>query len=279
MFSKQGERTAMLRTFVEKSTRRLSFRRNLPKVFGGADIYVSPSVGLRYLFRSMDTIDPSLCRLAKEFVQEGSVVWDVGANVGLFSFVAAHCSGPTGRVISFEPDVWLVQLLRRSCVVQPISSSPVQVVPVALAESVELRTFNIASRSRSTNYLSGYGSTQTGGISEQQTVLSVTLDWLSERLPLPDVLKIDVEGAELEVLKGGLRLLEVKRPVVLCEVSSERSSEVTQVLKDRGYRIYDGEVSPTERRELEAAPWNTVALAAQQALPADRPRPAGSARR
>jgi hypothetical protein len=108
--------------------------------------------------------------------------------------------------------------------------------------------------------LSGYGSTQVGGIAEQQTVVSVSLDWLSQRLPPPDVIKIDVEGAELEVLSGALGVLE-KHPVILCEVSSQRSHEVAALLKNKGYRIYDGDVSSAHRQELQAAPWSTVAIA------------------
>ncbi len=262
----------MLRTFIERSTRRWCFRRRLPKSFGGAEIYVSPAAGLRYLFRSMGSVEPGLCALAKEFVHDGTVVWDVGANIGLFSFVAASCSGPRGRVISFEPDIWLVQLLRRSAALPHSSAAAsVEVVPVAIAESVDLRTFHIASRSRSANFLSGYGSTQTGGTAERQTVLSVSLDWLSERLPLPDVIKIDVEGAELEVLRGALRLLDRKHPVILCEVTSQRSRDITALLKDKGYRIYDGELPAAQRPELDAAPRSTIAIAAQHDAPADRP--------
>ncbi len=254
----------MLRTLVEKSTNRLTFRRRLPREYGGSRLCVSPSAGLRYLFRPMRDIDPTLFALAREFVGSGSIVWDLGANIGLFSFAAAHFAGAAGRVICFEPDAWLVQLLRRSCRLQPASSSPVEVVPAAIAESVALRTFNIGFRSRSTSFLSGYGSTQSGGVCERQTVVALSLDWLSERMPLPDVIKIDVEGAELEILRGGIRLLEQKRPVVLCEVSAQYSGEVAALLKNLGYRLHDGEVSPSQRRELSLAPWSTIAIPARR---------------
>jgi len=253
----------VLRTFIERATRRSIFRRRLPEALGGASIYVSTSAGLKYLFRSRDAIDPTLCDLAKEFVRSGDVVWDIGANVGLFTFSAAHLAGPEGQVSAFESDVWLIQLLRRSSRMQPETSAPVKVVSVAIAESLDLRIFNIASRSRAANFLSGYGSSQTGRISEQQTVVSVSLDWLSERLPIPNVIKIDVEGAEFEVLKGAVGLLEREHPRILCEVSSEHSAEVTALLKRFGYNIYDGEVPSDRRQELDAAPWSTVAIAAQ----------------
>lgn len=250
----------MLRSLLERATRRTSFRRSLPANVGGARIYVSGSGGLKYVFRPMESVDPVLCRLAREFVQRGHVVWDVGANVGLFSFAAAHLAGKTGKIFAFDADTWLVQLLRRSASIQPSTSAPVQIVPAAVGISCDLRTFNIAVRSRASNSLQGYGHSQTGGIAEQQTVISVSIDWLSERLPAPDVIKIDVEGAEVEVLRGGIGLLRRKSPVVVCEVCSEASREVTDLFKSIGYRIYDGEVLPSDRHELVAAPWNTVAI-------------------
>jgi FkbM family methyltransferase len=208
----------------------------------------------------MEAVDPSLCNMAKEFVQSGHVVWDVGANIGLFSFAAAHLAGRSGQVFAFEADLWLAQLLQRSVSIQPSTSAPVQIVPTAVANSCDLRVFNIASRSRASNFLAGYGHSQTGGVMARQTVIAVSIDWLAERLPLPDVLKIDVEGAELEVLQGASDLLERKGPVIICEISPERSEEVTALLKRLGYRIYDADARRAERRELARAPWNTVAI-------------------
>jgi hypothetical protein len=74
------------------------------------------------------------------------------------------------------------------------------------------------------------------------------------------VIKIDVEGAELEVLEGASGLLERHAPVIICEVCTERSTEVTALLRRFGYSIYDGDVRQTERHALAAAPWNTVAI-------------------
>jgi hypothetical protein len=135
-------------------------------------------------------------------------------------------------------------------------------MPTAVAQSVDLRTFCVARRSRSANFLQGYCSSQTGGISEEQSVITLTLDWLAERLPLPDVLKIDVEGAELEVLTGASSLLERKRPILLCEVSAETSRAVTSLLVAKDYGIYDGQIGEGEEFELSSASWSTIAIPA-----------------
>jgi FkbM family methyltransferase len=252
----------MLRSLLEKASRRTVFRRSLPENVGGAQIYVSGSAGLKYLFKRMTAIDPILCQLAQEFIRPGNVVWDIGANVGLFSFAAAHLAGNAGKIFAFDADTWLVALLRRSSTIQPGTSAPVEIVPAAIASSpVELRTFNVAVRSRASNALQGYGYVNAGGVSEQQTVVCLSMDWLAERLPLPDVIKIDVEGAELEVLQGARGLLQRCNPVIICEVGSENSRQVGDFLREAGYSLFDGDTEPP-RLKLEIASWNTVAIRA-----------------
>jgi FkbM family methyltransferase len=72
----------------------------------------------------MNHVDPVLFPLVQEFVAANSIVWDVGANVGLFAVPAATIAGANGRVIAFEPDTWLVQLLRRSALAQSPATAP-----------------------------------------------------------------------------------------------------------------------------------------------------------
>jgi FkbM family methyltransferase len=252
----------VVRGMIENFTRDWVIRRRLSADFSSAPIHVTPSAGLRYLFRPMNSVDPSLLELVKEFIEPGDVVWDIGANIGLFSFAAASIAGPEGLVVALEPDAWLVQLLRRSALEQPAGSASVQVVPAAVASEVSLRTLCLASRSRAANYLAEFGTTQTGGSREQQSVIAVTLDWLMDSLPAPSVLKIDVEGAELEVLKGAHRLFETVRPVVFCEVIPASEPGVTDFFTEHDYQIFNGELPPGERQPLPASPWCTVAIPA-----------------
>jgi len=255
----QGGAT-VLRGIMEGVTRDWVIRRRLSADFSSVPIHVTPSAGLRCLFRSMDSVDSVLLELVREFVTPGAVVWDIGANVGLFSFAAASRAGPAGLVVALEPDAWLVQLLRRSAVDQPSGSAPVQVVPAAVASELSIRTLCLANRSRAANYLAEFGTTQTGGSREEHSVIAVTLDWLLESLPAPSVVKIDVEGAELEVLAGAQRLFETIRPFVLCEVIPSTAPAVTEFLESHGYQIFDGEIPRSRRQPVLVAPWSTVAI-------------------
>lgn len=249
-----------LRSLVEAAVRTLVLRRRLPAEAGGAPVFVSPSAGLKYLFRSPREWDKDLFKLAAEFVKEEMVVWDVGANLGMFSFAAAHRAGPKGSVVAIEADIFLAQLLRRSAALQPASSAPVRVLPAAAGASVAPRSFFIANRMRAANHLEGYGNAQAGGGGERQDVVGVTLDWLAGFLPPPDVVKIDVEGAELEVLKGAEGLLGGKRPVILAEVDPKNSMVVAGFLKGLGYKIYTSLLPKVDRKELDNASWATIAL-------------------
>ena len=104
-----------LRHLAERFSRGVILRRHLPKQFQSLPLYVSPEAGLRYWRWGVETADPMLFRMVRELVRPGSVVWDVGANVGLFSFSAAALAGPGGFVLAIEPDVWLAHLLGALC--------------------------------------------------------------------------------------------------------------------------------------------------------------------
>jgi hypothetical protein len=121
------------RKVVEQYTRDWVNTRHLPSSFGDIPIFVTPSAGLKYLFKPMTKVDPILLRNVIELIHLNDVVWDIGANIGLFTFAAAARAGRNGSVIAFEPDTWLVQVLRKSAAIQPESSAPVTIVPAAVA--------------------------------------------------------------------------------------------------------------------------------------------------
>jgi FkbM family methyltransferase len=247
-----------LRAALEHTTHRLVVRRRLPAPFASARIYVSSEGGLKYLARRMSEVDPALLRLAAQVVMPGDTVWDVGANVGLFGFAAAVAAGPTGRVLAVEPDATLVTLLRRSVAGNP-GLAPIDVLPVAVSDELSVARFHIAQRNRATSHLAGFGTTMAGGVRSTQLVPTVTLDWLLDHFPMPQVLKIDVEEAEVGVLAGGPLVL-AKMPTVICEVAAQNSARVARDLTAAGYTLYDGD-QPGERVPTASAAANTLAIA------------------
>ena len=247
-----------LRTMAEQATHRFVVRKRLPPPFDARRIYVSSEGGLRYLRRHLDGVDPTLLRLAAELIRPGHVVWDIGANLGLFSFAAAVAAGPRGRVLAVEPDAVLVGLLRRSAA-ESRYHAPVEVLPTAVADDLGVSRFHIARRNRSTSHLDGFGTTQTGGVRATELVPTVTLDWLATFFPLPDVIKIDVEAAEVKVLAGGSDVLR-RHPAIICEVAGSNATAAGEILAAHGYTLYDGEQPAAKRIATHVAPPNTLAI-------------------
>jgi FkbM family methyltransferase len=242
---------SLLRSLIERWSRGRIVRRRLPAELGGHALFVSPDAALKLWRRDLRQSDPLLLGLAAELVRKGDVVWDVGANVGLFAFAAAFAAGPTGRVAAIEADDWLAALVRRSAQTAGPAYAPVEVLAAAVADRAGVLDLHIATRGRAGNHLGAVaGSTQTGGIREVRKVATVTLDGLLAAFPAPRLLKIDVEGAEALCLRGAGRLFAEVRPVLVCEVAAENAEEVGEILRRHGYTLFDAALPPERRAPL-----------------------------
>jgi hypothetical protein len=91
-------------------------------------------------------------------------------------------------------------------------------------------------------------------------VASVTLDGLLDCWPAPSAVKIDVEGAEASVLRGGQRLLGQVRPTLPCQVSSTNRNEDSAIFRAASYAMYHAEHPVRESARIEKCAWNTIAL-------------------
>ncbi len=264
------------RRLAEQLTHRVVLPRRLPPPYRASRIYVSSEGGLKYLRPSLARVDPMLTGLVAEVIRPGHIVWDVGANLGLFTFTAARAAAPGGTVVAIEPDTWLVSLLRRSARLSARGAGPateqaaVEILPAAVGASTGVGRLHVARRSRATSHLAGFGDSQAGGVRTTHLVPTVTLDSLLADLPAPDVVKIDVEGAERAVLAGANHLLAAVRPVLICEVATPNAEAVGALLARHDYRVVDADTPPARRRPLAVAPWSTLAVPTTARLP-DKP--------
>ncbi len=158
------------------------------------------------------------------------IVFDIGANLGNHTlFFATH--SPRAKLFSFEPFPPNYALLCEN-----IENN-------ALREQV--KTFNLAlgeckdERKMSIDMPGNLGTASLSGDGE----ISVTVEALDNLdLPLPDFIKIDVEGYELHVLRGMRRLLEKATPIIWVETSTETVGEVSSFLGVYGYHLIDVEL-------------------------------------
>jgi FkbM family methyltransferase len=157
-------------------------------------------------------------------VRAGDVVYDLGANVGFYTLLAAKLAGPTGRVVAFEPVPRNLGYLRRHLALNHCDN--VSVVAAAVSD-----------RSGTARFREGPAHT-VGSLtaSDGYEVNVVALDDFEG--PVPRVIKIDVEGAEADVLRGAKRVLREARPMVLLSThSTALRHECIGILAEAGYGV------------------------------------------
>lgn len=248
----------VIRQVLRKLSRNRVLTKRLPSEFGRGLVYCSPEALLSSWKPGwQSTQAKGLLRWVKRFVQPGMRVWDLGANQGIFSLAASACAGPNGRVVAFEPDLFLVDLIRRSLASGTHLGAPVQLLPIAVSDSACIAEFQIAKTDRALNHLSSAkGNPRAGDARERVSVICQSLDWLMSQLDKPDLLKIDVEGAELALLQGGTRLLQEARPILILETAPEHVRAVAELLHGLDYSFYEVDSPLTDA--LQEPAWNSL---------------------
>jgi FkbM family methyltransferase len=187
-----------------------------------------------YIGRSLDAygeFSEGEVELFRQVVQEGSVVVEVGANIGVHTLFFARQVGPNGAVIAFEPQRVVFQTLCANmalnsvtncqCYQQAVGAQPGEIcVPVL-------------------DYLreNNYGGLSLGTLREGERTPLATLDSLS--LGRCSFLKVDVEGMEAAVLEGAANLIEQCRPILYVENDRrEKAAELVRTIDRLGYALY-----------------------------------------
>ncbi len=182
----------------------------------------------------------------KEIVKPGDSVVDVGANIGLYTKHLSQLAGAEGRVFSFEPISQNLAVLQ--AVMKKIPLENVQVFHGAVSSTPgRAEVFVPETGTFEGFYLARFATEQDKG--ERETVDVFALDDLFDNGTFSEIdfIKCDVEGAEMEVLKGASNLIDHWHPCWLIEVSKDISQDVFQFLQTRGYQafVYQNGISPT----------------------------------
>lgn len=164
-----------------------------------------------------------------EAIKRGSVVYDIGAHVGFYTLLASFLSGRDGLVYSFEPFPLNANYLRKHTLLNGCKN--VTVIEAAVGDTEGFSLFK-EGESTFTGMLSPSG----GSLS----VRIVTLDHLLEekKIAPPNVIKIDVEGAEFEVLRGAYKILKEFYPTILLAIHGKTSRQkCVTLLEELGYEV------------------------------------------
>jgi FkbM family methyltransferase len=183
--------------------------------------------------------DRELVDCVREHARPGSIVVDCGANIGYIALHAARAVGPGGAVEAFECDTRALDRLRDHV---RINDAPINIRELAVWDRSGPVEFHLSGQL-------GWSSVREGAADErgQSEVMAITLD---EHLAAEGIdpgrislIKLDIEGAEPEALKGASNLLDEGSPVLVIETDVRRArqldrepTEVFDQLAEHGYR-------------------------------------------
>jgi FkbM family methyltransferase len=167
------------------------------------------------------TFEPNELHFLGQILKPGMTMLDIGANEGLYTLFGARRVGPTGRVVAFEPSSRERRSLQHNVTRNRLGN--VTIVPSAVGSLEGTAALQIASGVHSGHNTLGslvYDDAPAVGI---EHVPVERLDVVMDRLAIAkiDVIKIDVEGAEMHVLEGARRTLSSHRPVLMVEANDD----------------------------------------------------------
>jgi FkbM family methyltransferase len=163
-----------------------------------------------------------------QFLKEGDVFFDLGAHVGFFTLLASHFVGDQGRVVAFEPNPDNIKYLKKH--IEWNKRRNITVFEAAIGDRNCLVSFDPSPRS-------AMGSICSAG---SMTVQMLSLDYLYEaaNIPAPQIIKIDIEGAECMALKGAQELISECRPVIFVSShGSELHQDCVSLFGELDYRV------------------------------------------
>ncbi len=210
----------------------------------------------------LGTYEPELQAALPHLVKPGSVVYDVGANIGYVSLLLAKAAGETGRVFAFEALPENVSRLRQNLELNDLNGR-VTVVPAAVTQAAGPVRFLVHASGGMGKAVGSAGRADEPYRAEV-SVEGVSLDEFvyGRGNPPPQAVKMDIEGGEVLALPGMHRLLAEVRPLMLMELHGPESGRAAwEALTAAGYRVCWMKPGFPAVPSLEALDWKAYIVA------------------
>ena len=181
--------------------------------------------------RLEETFEPAVRKEYERLASARINILDVGANIGYYSLIGAAVIGPDKRVFAFEPQMEVVNKLRRN--IQHNAIKNISVFQIALSDEAGIATFCIPSHGAE-----AFGSFHSNGrfhVAKTVDVQTRRLDDVIAEHSIPEIglIKLDAEGAEFPILRGATRLLSSdNRPALIFEAHEGN-------VRPFGYCVFD----------------------------------------
>lgn len=235
---------------------------DIPWRLPGVDfpVYLQTSKNLsELLFGGKEAAERELFRKIAAY-QEMAEFWDIGANIGQYSWEFVS-SGPGKRALMFEPDERNIKTLRRTiarsslmnCAIKEAAASDTIGRLEFKRDTITGKQGTIVRDAKIEQYM--------GRPASLVSIACTTLDQTSKELGrAPQLLKVDVEGAEISVIEGAAATLSAHRPVIVIEILSKNFEPIRQKLAPLGYLLYDAVTG----QKAHPQSFNVLAIAPDQ---------------
>jgi FkbM family methyltransferase len=174
------------------------------------------------------------------FIKEGTVLYDIGGNIGDVTVHAALKTGTKGKVYSFEPHPQTYRRLSEHIQLNKLTN--VVAFNVGLGSSAGSFVMEEVENNAGANRIVSPGTVDAGRVTVQVVTLDAQVD--EHQMLKPDVIKIDVEGFEMQVLIGAKAIIEKCRPTLFIELSdallklqNETATGLVKLISSYGYKI------------------------------------------
>jgi FkbM family methyltransferase len=203
--------------------------------------FFTPNSVCLWRARTFSSKEPETLNWIKGF-HHGSIFWDIGANVGLYSIFAAKNNNC--KVLSFEPSIFNLEVLGKN-IFKNNCTDLITIIPLAISNKIGKGLLNMSSLEYGgalSTFDKTYGSDgNVFDIKFKFSILSIALDDLTCKLNFeyPDYIKIDVDGIEQLILEGGINVLKNAKSILieLPDLWKEQKDACEQILVSAGFEI------------------------------------------
>lgn len=203
--------------------------------------YYLPEGGMLYYYGFFEA---NLSNFFINFLQEGDTFFDIGAHVGYYSMLASSLVGDTGKVVSFEPTPRTFQSLKENTA----HKKNVQIYNNAvLDKEIDIEFFDYGPKYSAFNSFKKRTDKDISFRDDAERIVVKTIaldDFCKNKNLLPDLIKIDAEGAEHLILKAMDTILTEVQPCVTIEVGGgeewkENCTQSINLLLNKDYEVYE----------------------------------------
>lgn len=192
--------------------------------------------------KTIDERDEPELAVVRRLVQQGDLVCDVGANIGVYSVQLNKAVGDSGRILAFEPVPITFDVLNHN--IKSLGLRNIATYNLAVSDSsgtvqMEIPEYSAGGKNYYQAHIATNPTASTAGVS----IRSEKLDLLLAGERSPSFIKIDVEGAELSVIRGAENTISSHRPAMMIEIASDihksgtDGHEIYEIMSKLGYSV------------------------------------------